>query len=180
MSNAKVVAWGEIGLDYHYDLSDRETQKKVFSQQISKAIELKKPLVIHTREAEEDTYTIMKELVPKDWNIHIHCFTSSKPFAEKLLSEWDNLFIGFTGVITFGTAQNVRDVCKIVPLDRFLLETDGPYMAPTPFRGKTCHSGHIPYIAKKIAEVKEIPIEKVFEEALKNTKRMYGITQSST
>eukprot|EP01126_Amoeba_proteus_P036675 TRINITY_DN3742_c0_g1_i5.p1 TRINITY_DN3742_c0_g1~~TRINITY_DN3742_c0_g1_i5.p1 ORF type:complete len:149 (-),score=18.57 TRINITY_DN3742_c0_g1_i5:328-774(-) len=102
MTHPKCVAWGEIGLDYHYNRSDPETQKKVFVQQLKLALDHKKPIVVHTREAEEDTFALLNGLVPRDWPIHVHCFTSSCAFAEKLLSAWSNLFIGFTGMLENG------------------------------------------------------------------------------
>eukprot|EP00005_Dracoamoeba_jomungandri_P009612 CAMPEP_0174266930 /NCGR_PEP_ID=MMETSP0439-20130205/31913_1 /TAXON_ID=0 /ORGANISM="Stereomyxa ramosa, Strain Chinc5" /LENGTH=293 /DNA_ID=CAMNT_0015354185 /DNA_START=57 /DNA_END=935 /DNA_ORIENTATION=+ len=154
MDHPKTKAWGEIGLDYFYNLSDQDTQKRVFKRQLEKAVECKKPIVIHTREAESDTLAFLREIVPKDWRIHIHCFTSSLSLAETLLAEWPNLCIGFTGVVTFKNSEAIREVVGAVPIERMLLETDGPFMAPMPFRGQTCHSGHIPYTAMTIASVK--------------------------
>lgn len=175
MSHPKTVAWGEIGLDYHYNMSPPEVQREVFARQLKKAVELKKPIVIHTREAEDDTFRILKENVPAEWRLHIHCFTSSVKLAKDILEYFPNSFIGFTGVVTFKSARDIREVVTAVPVNRILLETDGPFMAPEPFRGKTAHSGHIPYIAKKIAEVKGIPVEEMLTAARDNTLRMYGI-----
>jgi len=179
MSNSKTVAYGEIGLDYHIfegvDYAQPIEQKKIFEQQMKHAIDVKKPIVIHTREAEEDTFNMMKQYIPKSWKIHVHCYTDSLDFAKKLLSEWDNLYIGFTGVITFKNSKDLQNVAKELPLDKLLLETDGPFMAPIPFRGKTCHPGHIPYIAQQIAELKKVPVEEVYIAARHNTKAMYGI-----
>eukprot|EP01087_Luapelamoeba_hula_P019683 TRINITY_DN6553_c0_g1_i1.p1 TRINITY_DN6553_c0_g1~~TRINITY_DN6553_c0_g1_i1.p1 ORF type:complete len:344 (+),score=39.96 TRINITY_DN6553_c0_g1_i1:152-1033(+) len=132
MSHPKTVAWGEIGLDYHYDLSDRDVQRRVFERQIECAVRARKPIVVHSREAEEDTFTIMKKAMPKDWKVHVHCFTSSGELAQQLMDEFPNLYIGFTGVITFAGA--LKKVVNTVPVERILLETDGPYMAPIPFR----------------------------------------------
>jgi len=174
MTLPKTLAWGEIGLDYHYNLSQPEKQREVFARQLQMAVHHGKPLVIHTREAEEDTLRIMKEHVPKDWRVHVHCFTSSLKMAQELLQEWPNLFIGFTGVITFGSSD-LADVVRQVPQERFLLETDGPYMTPTPFRGKVCHSGHIPFVAKRVAELKGLPLSDVLKAARENTRRMYGV-----
>ena len=163
-----------MGLDYYYKNSEIETQKTVFAQQLLKAIELGKPMVIHTRDADDDCYEIMTKLVPPDWKIHVHCFTSSLPFAQKLLDFFPNLRFGFTGVVTFNNADDVRNVVKAVPLDRILLETDGPFLAPIPFRGKSATSAMIPWIAKAIAELKEVDIEEVFKVARKNTTFIYG------
>ncbi|ELR12394.1 hydrolase, TatD family protein [Acanthamoeba castellanii str. Neff] len=174
MALPKTLAWGEIGLDYHYNLSDPATQRQVFARQIQLAVQHNKPLVIHTREAEEDTLKIMKEHVPKEWRVHVHCFTSSLDMAKSLLDEWPNLFIGYTGVITFG-ASDLSEVVRHVPLERILLETDGPYMTPAPYRGKVCHSGHVPFIAKKVGELKGMPLAQVLQAARDNTRRMYGV-----
>jgi len=139
------------------------------------AIRLKKPIIIHTREAEKDTFDLMKQFIPKDWKIHVHCFTDSLNFCHQLLQEWENLYIGFTGIITFKNTQNIQGVVKEVPLDKLLLETDGPFMAPEPERGKVCHSGHIPLIVKRIAELKHMPVSQVYESARSNTTKMFGI-----
>lgn len=133
--------------------------------------------MVHTREAEEDTLQVLQEAIthPTDVCIHFHCFTSSAPFAEKLLQLYPKAFIGFTGVCTFSSTQSVRDVVSITPLDRFLLETDAPYMAPSPYRGYVAHSGMVPFVAKTIAEVKGVSLSDVFQHARQNTKVMYGI-----
>eukprot|EP00735_Rhodelphis_limneticus_P006146 TRINITY_DN18515_c0_g1::TRINITY_DN18515_c0_g1_i1::g.2833::m.2833 TRINITY_DN18515_c0_g1::TRINITY_DN18515_c0_g1_i1::g.2833 ORF type:complete len:293 (-),score=34.77,sp/Q93075/TATD2_HUMAN/40.22/2e-56,TatD_DNase/PF01026.16/6.3e-62 TRINITY_DN18515_c0_g1_i1:729-1607(-) len=176
LKHERAVAWGECGLDFHYNHSPRQVQLDVFVRQMKKAVELRKPLVVHTREAEEDTLRLMKETLPVDHPIHVHCFTDSAQLAQSLLSSFSNLYIGFTGACTFKTATALRETIKTsVPLHRILLETDGPYMAPVPFRGDVANPGHIPYIAKVIAEVKEVPVEKVFEQARENTRCVYGI-----
>lgn len=150
-------------------------------------IEHKKPIVIHTREAEEDTLEIMHEIVPIDWPIHVHCFTSSLPFGQKLLGHWKNLYIGFTGshvcvrtthftgVITFHSAKELHKTVQEIPLNKIVLETDAPFMAPIPHRGKICHSGYIPHIAEKISTLKNVPIETVYNITRENTKQLYGI-----
>jgi TatD DNase family protein len=175
MWHPKTVAWGEIGLDYHYDFSPREVQRQAFKEQINKGVELGKPLIIHTREAEADTLEIMLAEIPKHWKIHVHCFTSSPAMAERLLEHFPNLCIGFTGIVTFKNAQELQEVARITPLDRILLETDGPYLAPIPHRGKPAHPGHIPLIAEKIAELKGLSLEAVYSRTRQNTKKLYGI-----
>ncbi|EGC32936.1 hypothetical protein DICPUDRAFT_155056 [Dictyostelium purpureum] len=175
MSNPKVLAWGEMGLDYFYNKSTVEEQQTAFARQCKKAVELGKPLVIHSREAEEDTLRILKETVPKDHRIHIHCFTSSPDFAKSLLEYFPNLCIGFTGCITFKNSQSIRDSVEAVPIERILLETDGPYMTPEPYRGKIAHSGHIPLVANSIAQIKNIPLEQVLKQCRLNTNKIYGI-----
>jgi len=171
----KSLAWGECGLDFHYNNSPPDVQKQIFTRQVIKAVEINKPIIVHTREADDDTLRILQENVPRHWRIHVHCFTGSTVFAQKLLDAYPNLFIGFTGVITFKNSQDIRESVKIVPLERLLLETDGPFMAPIPYRGKVAHSGHIPLVAQMIAEVKNVSVETVFEAARANTKKMYGI-----
>jgi len=180
MSHPKVVAYGEIGLDYHrfepqHQYAAPELQRRHFITQMQHALQYSKPIIIHTREAEEETLRLMKEHIPQDWKIHVHCFTDSLRFSQSLIREFDHLFLGFTGVITFHNATGLREVVKETPLDRLLLETDGPFMAPVPFRGQVCHSGHIPFIASKIAEIKNVSLETVYESTRQNTKTMYGI-----
>jgi TatD DNase family protein len=175
MADKKTVAWGEIGLDYHYDFSPRGIQREVFARQIRKGVECGKPLIIHTREAEEDTLSIMTAEIPGDWKVHVHCFTSSPDMAEKLLARFPNLCLGFTGIVTFKNALELQSVAVATPLNRILLETDGPYLAPIPHRGKPAHPGHIPLIAQKIAELKGAGLEDVYAAARENTRRVYGI-----
>lgn len=175
MQNPKSIAFGEIGLDYHYDSSPREIQRAVFAQQIRVGVELKKPLIIHTREAELDTLEVMLKEIPKEWKVHVHCFTSSQNMAERLMDFFPNLCLGFTGIVTFKNAQELQTVAKITPLNRMLLETDGPYLAPAPHRGKPAHPGHIPLIAQKLAEIKGCAVEEVYAAARENTRRIYGV-----
>jgi TatD DNase family protein len=175
MADPKTVAWGEIGLDYHYNMSPPGTQREVFARQIRMGVEHGKPLIIHTREAEADTLEVMIREAPSGWKIHVHCFTSSPDMAERLLAAFPNLCLGFTGIVTFKNAQALQEVAKATPLDRLLLETDGPYLAPIPHRGKPAHPGHIPLIARKIAELKGVAVETVYAAARENTRRIYGI-----
>ncbi len=175
LSHPKALAWGEIGLDYHYDFSPREEQREVFARQIRQGVALGKPLIIHTREAEEDTLELLEREAPRDWKIHVHCFTSSPGMAERLLASFPNLCLGFTGIVTFKNALELQGIAKATPLDRILLETDGPYLAPIPHRGKPAHPGHIPFIAAKIAELKGVEVGTVYAAARENTRRTYGI-----
>jgi TatD DNase family protein len=175
LAHPKAVAWGEIGLDYHYDFSPRETQREAFARQIRQGVGLGKPLIVHTREAEADTLAILEAEAPRDWRIHVHCFTSSPAMAERLLAHFPNLCLGLTGIVTFRNAQELQAVARATPLDRLLLETDGPYLAPIPHRGQPAHPGHIPLIAAKIAELKGIAVEAVYGAARENTRKVYGI-----
>lgn len=175
MQHPKVVAWGECGLDYHYDNSPREIQKSVFIQQIRAAQKLAKPLIIHTRDAEADTLEILQKELSPNTKVHVHCFTSHESLALELLKLSSNIYFGFTGVLTFKSAQDIRDTVKKIPLEKILLETDSPFMAPKPFRGKPCHPGMVPYIAQEIATLKNEPLEKLFLQCRANTQKMYGI-----
>jgi TatD DNase family protein len=175
MADAKTLAWGEIGLDDHYNQSPPEVQRDVFSRQIRMAVQSGKPLIIHTREAEADTLELLDREAPADWKIHVHCFTSSPGMAATLLERFPNLCLGFTGIVTFRNALELQEVVRLTPLERMLLETDGPYLAPVPHRGKPAHPGHIPLIALKIAELKSVGVDAVFAAARENTRRIYGI-----
>jgi TatD DNase family protein len=170
----KTLACGEMGLDYHYDHSPRERQREVFARQVEIAVETKKPLVVHTREAEADTLAVMRGQVPRDWPVHVHCFTSSTALAESLLSDFPNLCIGFTGIITFKNAGDLRETVRRVPIERILVETDGPWLAPEPHRGKPAHPGHIPLILAKLAELKGVTTEEMTRATTGNASRVYG------
>jgi len=174
LKHPKAVAWGETGLDYHVMNTDKETQKKVFARQVLKAVELGKPLVVHSRDAGDDTHEILKGFLPPTHPVHVHCFTDGPDVAKKLVADFPNLYIGFTGVITFNDKLHttVRD---IVPLDRILLETDSPYLTPKGTNSAINHPGNIPLIAQAIANLKGISIHSVFEAARENTKKCYGI-----
>ncbi len=174
MSHPAVVAWGECGLDYYYDNSPREEQKVVFREQMALAVKHRKPLVVHTREAEEDTLAMMKECLPKAWTVHIHCCTSSRALVEPLLEHFPNLYVGFTGCITFPSATAIRDTLSCVPLTRLLLETDGPFMAPVPFRGSQAHPGHVPLVAATMAEVKGVTVAELLKQVRANSRAVYG------
>lgn len=180
-ADAKCVAVGETGLDYHRidDGEDVEaykaTQRESFVAQMKLATSLNKPLIVHTREAEEDTLALMREHLPRDARVHVHCFTSSLALAEALLESFPKLCIGFTGVVSFKNGADVRDVVRNVPLDRILLETDAPYMAPVPYRGQVCHPGMIPRIAEAIASTHGVPVSDVYRSSRENTRSVYGI-----
>jgi TatD DNase family protein len=177
LAHPKVVALGECGLDYFRLLSDKDSQKFAFRSQIQMAVELKKPLVIHCRDAHEDVLEIMKQEVTPDLKMHLHCFTGTLDEAKTMLEEFPNLFLGLTGVVT--RAAHMKEVVEYIPLDRLLLETDGPYMmprnVPNVSNKDSCHSGYIPYVAKFVAESKGISIMEVLEAARTNTKRMYSL-----
>lgn len=161
----RVKAIGEIGLDYYYEENPpREVQREVFRKQMALAEELVLPVVIHDRDAHEDTLNIIREY-PKVKGV-VHCFSGSVEFARECLKE--GYYIGVTGVVTFKNAKKIVEVVKEVPLDRLLVETDCPYMAPTPFRGKRNRSDYIPYILEEMARIKDVSVEKLCSHTVKN------------
>ncbi len=179
LKHPKCVACGEFGLDYHYDLEHRAEQVRLFERHLQLGIESGKPLVLHLREADDDALAVLRNADLQGRNVHVHCFTGTPEFAGQLLelgaSKNSNFFVGFTGIVTFKNAQNVRDAAALVSLDQVLLETDSPYMAPIPYRGKNCHSGYIPYIAEKLAEVKNVSVEEIYRHCRENTRNCYGV-----
>jgi len=175
LKHPKAVAWGEIGLDFVKNVSPADVQINVFRRQAKKAAELGKPVVIHSRHAEKETLQILKECFPKDYKIHVHCFGESADHAKQLMTEFPNLFIGLTGSITFSNSDSLRFAVQSIPIERILLETDGPYMAPAPLpKGTVAHPGHIPLIAQYIANVKQIDLDTLLLQVRKNTTMMYG------
>ena len=154
----KMVAVGEIGLDYHYNNSPPETQRTVFEKQLQIACDQDLPVVIHTRDADEDTRAILKNFSSKlKRKGVVHSFTSSLELAEFVLSE--GFHIGFNGIITFKKAENVQEVVKITPAERILFETDSPFLTPVPHRGKENAPFYLPFVAAKIAELKNLDLE---------------------
>ena len=172
----KCVAVGEIGLDYFYENSERDIQIEVFNKFLSIAIECKLPAIIHCRDKEgsedayQDLYNSLENFAGSGGSFVIHCYTGSVKWAEKFLEM--GAYLGITGIVTFPKAQNVRDVLKVIPLERLLIETDTPYLAPVPKRGKTNHSRYLPYIAEKIAEEKDLSFNEIAEITTANAKRL--------
>lgn len=166
----KVRAIGEIGLDYHYDGYDRDKQIKLFSEQLQLANEADLPVIVHSRDAFEDTLMLLKKFKPRGV---VHCFSGSAEIAREILKL--GMYIGFTGVLTFDNAKKARRALEEVPLDRLVMETDCPYMAPVPMRGKRCDSSMIAYTAAKAAEVKGIPTEELLEITCRNGMALYGL-----
>lgn len=171
-SYSKVKAIGEIGLDYyHEDNPPKEVQKEVFMKQMKLAMELSLPVVIHDRDAHKDTLDIM-QIFPQVHGV-VHCFSGSVEFARECLKL--GYYIGFTGVVTFKNARKALEVAKEVPIDKILVETDCPYMAPEPHRGKRNRSEYIEQIIKKIAQVREISEEELNDQLILNTKQLLNI-----
>lgn len=168
----KVVAVGEIGLDYYWDNESHETQKQWFIRQLELARELDLPVIIHSRDAAEDTLAIMKEYA-KGLRGVIHCFSYSKELAEEYVKM--GFHIGIGGVVTFKNGRKLKEVTEETPLERILLETDCPYLAPEPYRGKRNASNYLVHVAQAIAGIKGITYEEVVEQTEKNGKELFGI-----
>jgi len=169
----KVVAIGETGLDYHYDFCSREEQKRNFIANIAMAKELKKPVVVHDRESHEDILQIMKEEKISQCGGVVHCFSGSVEMAREVVKM--GLYISVGGTVTFKNARRIMEVVEYLPNDRLLLETDCPYMTPEPYRGTRNDSSYIRYIAQKIADIKEVAIEEIYETTNTNACRLFGI-----
>jgi len=168
----KIVAVGEIGLDYYYSKSPREEQIKAFEEQLQIAIDFDLPVVIHTRDADEDTKSILKNFSPRlKRKGVVHSFTSGLELAKFALEE--GFYLGFNGIITFKNAENVRDALRITPLERILLETDSPFLTPDPYRGVENAPYYLPFVAEKIAEVKNVPLETVLKQAYQNSTALF-------
>lgn len=170
INDKKVVAIGEIGLDYHYEGYDKEKQIYAFRKQLELAVKYKKPVIVHSRDSIMDTYNILKEY---DVCGVIHAFSSSLEMARKFIEL--GFFIGVGGVVTFKNAKSIISVIKGIDMKYILLETDAPYLSPEPFRGKKNDSSNIPLIAKKIADIKELSIEKVENITTLNASRLFDL-----
>ena len=166
----KVVAVGEIGLDYHYLKSPKEDQIKAFKSQIELSLKHNLPVVIHSRDADEDTIKILSRYDSSLRGV-IHSFTADKPLAEYALS--NNFYLGFNGIITFKNASNVREILSLTPLENILLETDSPFLAPVPHRGKENSPCLLPFIAEAVAKIKSVPLEQVIEQTNANANKLF-------
>ena len=170
LSSPKIKAIGEIGLDYHYDGYSREKQIKLFEEQLILAKELDMPVIVHSRDACEDTLNLLKNHKPMGV---VHCFSGSAETAKEIIKL--GMYVGFTGVLTFKNAKKAIKALAEVPVERLLLETDCPYMAPVPFRGKRCDSSMIAYTAAAAAEVKGMDVQEIIDITCENGKRFYRI-----
>ncbi len=169
-SEEKCVAVGEIGLDYHYDFSPREIQKQVFEQQIVLAKELDLPVIVHDREAHEDTFELLKRYKPKGV---VHCFSGSAEMAKEIVKL--GMYIGLGGAVTFKNARKPLEVAAVVPSDRLLIETDCPYMTPVPHRGKRCDSSYIPFTAEVLAAARKSTVHEILDLTRKNANNLFGL-----
>lgn len=176
LGDKKVVALGEIGLDYHYNFSEKSEQIDAFEKQLELAIQHNMPIVVHTREADKDTQRILEAYAPKlKKKGVIHSFTSSMELAECALDL--GFYIGINGIVTFNKAENVHEIAKLVPLNRLLLETDSPYLTPAPYRGKDNEPMYLPFIAEKIANLKQVEVEEVLKQAYTNSLNLFFTSQ---
>lgn len=172
--NEKVVAIGEIGLDYYWNKENKELQKQYFIKQIALADELKLPIVVHTRDAVLDTITILKQYTPNQKGV-IHCCPLNKELVKEALKL--GFYISFAGPITFKNSKNADEIIQMVPLENTLIETDSPYLSPEPNRGKRNDSSNLKYIAQKIATVKQINLNEVIGATYKNACRIFAIEE---
>lgn len=169
----KIVAVGEIGLDYYYDDVEKDIQKKWFEKQMEIARDVKLPIIIHSREAAKDTLDIMNQCKANEIGGVIHCYSYSKETARDFLNM--DFFIGIGGVVTFENSKKLKEAVEYIPLDKIVLETDCPYLAPKPFRGKRNASIYLTYVAEKIAELKNISVDEVYEKTWNNANALYRL-----
>ncbi len=175
LESPQIVAVGEIGLDYHYDFSPRETQKEVFRKQIELAYEAQKPLILHDREAHGDFLVVLQEADKHGLLLEhpgvAHCYSGSWEFAKELLKL--GFYLGFDGPITYKNARQPHEVIRQMPKDRLLIETDSPYLSPVPYRGKRNEPAYVIEVAKKVAELWDMTVEDVAELSFNNGMRLF-------
>ncbi len=169
----KVVAIGEIGLDFYYDNSPRDIQRSAFKTQIELAKKLDLPLVIHSRDADQETFDTLKEANDDNLKVLLHCYSGSVELAREYLKL--GFYISLGGPVTFKNARVPKEVAEMVPLDRLVIETDSPYLTPEPYRGKKNEPMFVKYVAKQIAEIKNISVEEVIKATNENTKKFFNI-----
>ncbi|MFB4367090.1 TatD family hydrolase [Bacillus subtilis] len=172
-AHEKVVAIGEMGLDYHWDKSPKDIQKEVFRKQIALAKEVNLPIIIHNRDATEDVVTILKEEGAEAVGGIMHCFTGSAEVARECMKM--NFYLSFGGPVTFKNAKKPKEVVKEIPNDWLLIETDCPFLTPHPFRGKRNEPSYVKYVAEQIAELKEMTFEEIASITTENAKRLFRI-----
>jgi TatD DNase family protein len=172
--NPRVIAIGETGLDYFRSKGDLTWQHERFANHITAAKKTNKPLIIHTREAKEDTIRILKEQNAEEVGGVIHCFTEDWDFAKQAMDL--NFYISFSGIVTFKNAHSVHDAAKKVPSDQYLIETDSPYLAPVPFRGKPNYPMYVQQVARHVADLRGVPVAEVERQANENFKRLFKVS----
>ena len=169
INDEKIIAVGEIGLDYHYD-TDKDLQKELFKRQLKIAYKYNKPVIIHSRDCIQETYNILKESKVKGT---MHCYSGSKEMALEFIKI--GFLIGIGGVSTFKNAKNIVDVIKYIPLEYIILETDSPYLTPEPYRGKRNEPMYIPIVAKRVADIKGLDIKEIERTTTDNARRLFDI-----
>ncbi len=173
-NNKKIIGLGETGLDYYYnkDIKQQDMQRLVFAEHIKASSINGLPIIVHTRAAEEDTYNIIADYKKNDnFSGLIHCFTASRDFARKILDL--DLYISIAGIVTFKNAEDLKDIVKFIPLDRILVETDSPYLAPVPMRGKTNEPAFTKYVAQIVADLKKVSFEECAAQTTANFFRLF-------
>ena len=169
----KVIGIGETGLDYYYDHSDRERQRQSFRAHIAASRDTQLPLIVHTRDAEDDTHAILAEEMGKGaFPALIHCFTGSRRFADQVLAL--GLYVSISGIVTFKNARDLQETAKAIPLDRLLIETDSPFLAPVPHRGKTCEPAFVADTARFLAELRGEEVEALANATSANFHRLFA------
>lgn len=168
LNDPKIVAVGEIGLDHHYEGIPRNKQRKIFKKQLEIANKFKKPVIVHSRDAIQDTYDIMSKYPLKGV---LHCYSGSLEMAKEFTKL--GYFLGIGGICTYNNAKNIIEVIENIPMAYILLETDSPYLTPVPFRGQTNTPSNIPIIAKKVAEIKNISLDEVVKDTTENANRLF-------
>jgi len=173
LSNPKVVAIGEIGLDYYWDKQFKEQQLELFRRQIELANTHQMPIIVHMRDATSDTYSVLKEFKQTETKGVMHCYSASKEAMQQFIDL--NMYISLAGPVTYKNAVTPKEVAQAVPLDRLLVETDSPYLAPVPFRGRTNEPKNVLLVAKEIARIKGITLEEVSKNTYNNTCKLFNI-----
>ncbi len=169
----KIIGIGETGLDFYYDHSDKSDQIKLFEEHVEASIECKLPIIVHSRNAEDQTYEILAKYSKKnDLKILMHCFTGTKKFADKLLGL--NAYFSASGIITFKKTNDLKETFKSIPLNKILIETDAPYLSPEPFRGKSNEPSNVVFTAKYLSNLKEINFNDFCESTTKNFFNLFG------
>jgi TatD DNase family protein len=174
LKHPKCVAVGETGLDYYYGHSTKETQREAFQAHLQIAKKVNKPLIIHCRDAADDLLTDLEAAGPFPAGGVVHCFVETSAVASRLFAL--GLVVGFTGIITFKNAEALRAVVKDIPLEKMLIETDSPYLAPIPYRGKKNEPAFVTEIARKIAEIKAVSVEEVARVTWSNASKLFGVS----
>ncbi len=174
MNEKKIIGIGETGLDFYYNHSNKKIQKQIFLEHIKTASDLDLPVIVHTRNAEKDTLDILEnEKKNSKLKVLIHCFTGSKEFAKKLLDI--DCFISVSGIITFKNSTDLNDAVNLIPIDKLLVETDSPFLAPMPYRGKVNEPSYLPHTVNKLSEIKKLPVDIVEKRTSENFLKIFNL-----